>query len=140
MRTRRTKGTTRLQARRIALDFGIGFVLFVCFSALVAGEFERAPLSGVLTGEWARNAGVIGTVAADVVTVSLAMEPHADAAGTVKSLLPVPSTSGNPFLTGLSAPVAMAMLAAVFSALFAFNLAFFRHLARRATCRHPALR
>lgn len=140
MRTRRTQGLPQIRPRRIMLDFLIGLALFAGFTALIVGDQDNRAFGDLIGGEWTLDSIVIGAVAADVVTVSLTSAPHMDAAQAVKSLLPAPSAPESSFLTGISAPVGMAMLAAVFSALFAFNLAFVRHLTRRALCRHPALR
>lgn len=137
-RTRRAHQAARPLTMRTVFDLLIGFALFTGFSALFVDTAGLVSTS--IHSDWARHAGVIGAVAADIIAISTGHAPAGQNAEAVNALMLVPASPRSSFLAGLSAPFAMAMLAAVFSALVAFNLAFFRHLARQATCRHPALR
>lgn len=105
-------------------DALIGLVLFLTF-ALAISAYERTSvathrLSDLLTAS---------SSAGDLLKFSLDDSPLI-AAAVVATAVPVPHTGVENRLPRTSGPVAFALLAGIFSALVAFNLAFLRHLHR----------
>ncbi len=110
-------------ALRTAGDVLIGIVLFVGF-ILTAGAYERSASATHHLGQLS-----ISSSAGDLLKFSLDDSPLM-AAAVVATAVPVPQAEAVSALTRTSPETAFALLAAIFSALVAFNLAFFRHLCR----------
>lgn len=116
-------GPLRLILRTTA-DVCIGLILFLTF-ALALGAYERNAaathrLSGLLS---------ISSSAGDLLKFSLDDSPLI-AAAVVASAVPVPQTGAFAVVHRPSDAASMLLLAAIFSGIVAFNLAFFRHLHR----------
>lgn len=110
-------------------DFLFGLVLFAGLSLAVV--FDQ----GSNLGERFASGLTPSALAGDLTVSSLSAQTHADAAAAVKTALPMTLSTGDAVLTRTSPQLAMVLLAAVFSALVAFNFAFFRHLKRRFSWR-----
>jgi hypothetical protein len=113
----------RLTVRATA-DVLIGLALFVAF-AYAIGAHERTSLAK-------HNLGDILTVsssAGDLLKFSLDDSPLI-AAAVVATAVPVPHSGAVTALPHTTRETALMLLAAIFSALVALNLAFFRHLRR----------
>ena len=110
---------------RTAADALIGLILFVAF-ALAIGAYERTSaathrLGGLLS---------VSSSAGDLLKFSLDDSPLI-AAAVVATAVPVPHRSAVSRLRHTTQQDgAIVLLAGIFSALVAFNLAFFRHLRR----------
>ena len=109
---------------RIAADALIGLVLFVAF-AFAVGAYESHStathrLGGILS---------VSSSAGDLLKFSIDDSPLI-AAAVVATAVPVPHTGGVSLPRQPTRQTAFLLLAGVFSALVAFNLAFFRHLRR----------
>jgi hypothetical protein len=109
---------------RIAADALIGLVLFVAF-AFAVGAYESHStathrLGGILS---------MSSSASDLLKFSLDDSPLI-AAAVVATAVPVPHTATATGLRSTTRDTAYMLLAGIFSALVAFNLAFFRHLRR----------
>jgi hypothetical protein len=109
---------------RIAADALIGLVLFVAF-AFAVGAYESHStathrLGGILS---------MSSSAGDLLKFSLDDSPLI-AAAVVATAVPVPHTATITGLHSTRRDTAYVLLAGIFSALVAFNLAFFRHLRR----------
>jgi hypothetical protein len=116
-------GPLRLILRTTA-DVCIGLILFLTF-ALALGAYERNAaathrLGGLLS---------ISSSAGDLLKFSLDDSPLI-AAAVVASAVPVPQNGALAAPRRPSDASAMLLLAAIFSGIVAFNLAFFRHLHR----------
>ena len=113
----------RLTVRATA-DVLIGLALFVAF-AYAIGAHERTSLAkhhlvDILT---------VSSSAGDFLKFSLDDSPLI-AAAVVATAVPVPSSGAPMALPHTTRQTALMLLAAIFSALVALNLAFFRHLRR----------
>lgn len=116
----KTRAVTTKPVHRVAVDAGLGLVLFVAFAMGLLG----APnFSDVLTGGQARAADLARVAAFTGPTLPSAIEPAA-----ARPAILLSARSGP--VQGTSSTSAIALLAGVFAGLFAFNLAFFRHLRR----------
>jgi len=109
---------------RTAADALIGLVLFLVF-AFAIGAYERASvathrLGGILS---------VSSSAGDLLKFSLDDSPLI-AAAVVATAVPVPRLGAISGLRSTTRDTAYMLLAGIFSALVAFNLAFFRHLHR----------
>ena len=109
---------------RIAADALIGLVLFVAF-AFAVGAYESHSLATHRLG------GILSmsSSAGDLLKFSLDDSPLI-AAAVVATAVPVPHTATATGLHSTTRDTAYMLLAGIFSALVAFNLAFFRHLRR----------
>jgi len=108
----------------IGADVAIGLGLFCLIVGLVGTErvtAPAAPFSDLLA---------ISVNAAEITKLPGESEAIARAAGLVKSAVPV-TTESSSLIRFTDQKTAMWMLAAIFSAVFAFNLAFLRHLRRQ---------
>ncbi len=109
---------------RTAADALIGLVLFLVF-AFAIGAYERTSvathrLGGILS---------VSSSAGSLLKFSLDDSPLI-AAAVVATAVPVPRSGAIPSLRSTTRDTAYMLLAGIFSALVAFNLAFFRHLHR----------
>ncbi len=109
---------------RTAADALIGLVLFLAF-AFAVGAYESHSsaahrLGGILS---------VSSSAGDLLKFSLDDSPLI-AAAVVATAIPVPHSAAVSGLRSTSRDTAYVLLAGIFSALVAFNLAFFRHLRR----------
>lgn len=107
---------------RTAADALIGLVLFVAF-AFAVGAYESH------SSATHRLSGILSVSAGDLLKFSLDDSPLI-AAAVVATAVPVPHSAGVSGLRSTSRDTAYVLLAGIFSALVAFNLAFFRHLRR----------
>jgi hypothetical protein len=111
---------------RTAGDAFIGLVLFLTF-ALAISAYERTSVATHRLGDIL----AVSSSAGELLKFSLDDSPLI-AAAVVATAVPVPrsgTAARLPRTTG-TGPAAFLLLAGVFSALVAFNLAFFRHLRR----------
>lgn len=118
-----TSGPLRLVLRTGA-DVTLGLILFAIF-ALALGAFERTQvathrLGGILS---------VSSSAGDLLKFSIDDSPLI-AAAVVATAVPVPHTGAVSLPHQTTRQTAFVLLAGIFSALVAFNLAFFRHLRR----------
>lgn len=107
---------------RTGVDFCIGLVVFGAFAlAMNSGTGSASPsqFNDLLS---------ISANAAELTTAPDNSKAVAEAAQMVKSVVPVPLSSADSVFRNTTGPSAMWMLGLVFAMLFAFNLAFFRHL------------
>jgi hypothetical protein len=112
---------------RTAADVLIGLVLFVTFSTAI-GAFERASAAKHRLGDLL----AVSSGAGDLLKLSLDDTPLL-AAAVVATAVPVQHRSVENHLSHMHSShrdAAYVLLASIFSALVAFNLAFFRHLRR----------
>jgi len=116
-------GPLRFLLRTLA-DALIGLVLFVAFACAVGAYESHSPathrLGGILS---------VSSSAGDLLKFSIDDSPLI-AAAVVATAVPVPHSSPVTGLRNTTRDTAYVLLAAIFSALVAFNLAFFRHLRR----------
>lgn len=105
--------------RRAVIDAGLGLGLFLALAVglLGASGLGLTAASQASAAEMARVAAFTGPLATNSAIETAAAKPAI--------LVSQPSTGTDADRTG-----AMVLLAAVFAALFSFNLAFFRHLRR----------
>jgi hypothetical protein len=108
--------------RRILADACIGLVLFLTL-ALAHGAYERAAVVTHRLGDIL----AVSSSAGDLLKFPLNDSPLI-AAAVVATAIPVPRSG--PKQHHPSRHTALLLLAAMFSGLVAFNLAFFRHLRR----------
>jgi hypothetical protein len=109
---------------RTAADVTLGLILFVIF-ALAVGAFQRTHvathrLGGLLS---------VSSSAGDLLKFSIDDSPLI-AAAVVATAVPVPHDGVPSLPRQTPREAAFLLLAGIFSALVAFNLAFFRHLRR----------
>jgi hypothetical protein len=109
---------------RIARDAFFGLVLFATF-ALAVNAYDRTSaathrLTDILS---------VSSSAGDLLKFSLEDNPLI-AAAVVATAVPAPQTAMTATMPKTSRHTAFFLLAGIFSALVAFNLAFFRHLRR----------
>jgi hypothetical protein len=116
-------GPLRL-ALRTAADVALGLVLFAVF-ALALGAFERTQVATHRLGSILS----VSSSAGDLIKFSIDDSPLI-AAAVVATAVPVPHTAAVSLPGQPTRQAAFLLLAGVFSALVAFNLAFFRHLRR----------
>jgi hypothetical protein len=109
---------------RAAADALIGLALFVAF-AYAIGAHERTSLARHHLGDIL----TVSSSAGDLLKFSLDDSPLI-AAAVVATAVPVPHSGAHPALPHTTRETALMLLAAIFSALVALNLAFFRHLRR----------
>jgi len=109
---------------RTAGDAFIGLVLFMTF-ALAISAYERTSVATHRLGDIL----AVSSSAGELLTFSLDDSPLI-AAAVVATAVPVPHSGTAGRLPRTTGPAAFLLLAGVFSALVAFNLAFFRHLRR----------
>jgi hypothetical protein len=109
---------------RTAGDAFIGLVLFLTF-ALAISAYERSSVATHRLGDIL----AVSSSAGDLLKFSLDDSPLI-AAAVVATAVPVPHTGAMSRLPRTSAPTAFLLLGGIFSALVAFNLAFFRRLLR----------
>lgn len=109
---------------RTVADALFGLVLFVAF-AFAVGAYESRSLATHRLG------GILSmsSSAGDLLKFSLDDSPLI-AAAVVATAVPVPHTATATGLRSTTRDTAYVLLAGIFSALVAFNLAFFRHLRR----------
>jgi hypothetical protein len=108
---------TQRPMRRAAADVVLGLALFLAFAfGLIGARLDDASHGQANAAELARVAAFTGPMGAKSATVTVAAKPA------------ILLTTGTPAASGQTS--AMLLLAAVFAVLFAFNLAFFRHLRR----------
>ncbi|MGQ0671921.1 MAG: hypothetical protein ACT4N2_03445 [Hyphomicrobium sp.] len=116
----KTRAATAKPVHRVAADAGLGLVLFVAFAI---GLLGAPSFSDMLTGGQARAADLARVAAFTGPTLPSAIEPAA-----VRPAILISTRGG--LQAQSSSTSAIALLAGVFAVLFAFNLAFFRHLRR----------
>jgi hypothetical protein len=109
---------------RTAGDALIGLVLFLTF-ALAISAYERTSVATHRLGDIL----AVSSSAGDLLKFSLEDSPLI-AAAVVATAIPVPHSGAASRLPRTTGPTAFLLLAGIFSALVAFNLAFFRHLRR----------
>lgn len=109
---------------RTATDALIGLVLFLAF-AFVVSAYERTSVATHRLGDIL----AVSASAGDLLKFTLDDSPLI-AAAVVATAVPVPDAGAASGLHSPSKETAFLLLAAIFSALVAFNLAFFRHLRR----------
>ena len=109
---------------RAAADVLIGLALFLAF-AYAIGIHERTSLANHHLGDIL----TVSSSAGDLLKFSLDDSPLI-AAAVVATVVPVPHSGAEPALPHTTRQTAFMLLAAIFSALVALNLAFFRHLRR----------
>jgi hypothetical protein len=109
---------------RTTVDALIGLVLFLTF-AFAISTYERS--NGV--SHHLGDLLAVSTSAGDLIKFSLDDSPLI-AAAVVATVVPVPHTGAISGLQHTTKETAFALLAGIFSALVALNLAFFRHLRR----------
>ena len=107
---------------RTLTDALIGLVLFVAFACAVGAYESRSPATH-------RLGDILSVSAGDLLKFSLDDSPLI-AAAVVATAVPVPHSGPVSGLRNTPRDTAYVLLAAIFSALVAFNLAFFRHLRR----------
>jgi site-specific recombinase len=118
-----TSGPLRF-AIRTAADALIGLVLFLAF-AFAIGAYERTSVVTHRLGDILAASSSAG----DLLKFSLDDSPVIVAA-VVATAVPVPQSGAVSGLRHTTRQTAFVLLAGIFSALVAFNLAFFRHLRR----------
>jgi hypothetical protein len=116
-------GPFRMVLRTVA-DALIGLVLFVTF-AFAIGAYERTSVATYRLGDIL----AVSSSAGDLLKFSLQDSPVI-AAAVVATAVPVPHSGAMVGLPRTPGHMAFFLLAGIFSALVAFNLAFFRHLRR----------
>jgi len=116
-------GPVRLVLRTVA-DALIGLALFVTF-AFAISAYERTAVATHRLGDIL----AVSSSAGDLLKFSLDDSPLI-AAAVVATAVPVPHSGGNSGLPRTPRETSYLLLAGIFSALVAFNLAFFRHLRR----------
>lgn len=116
-------GPFRMVLRTVA-DALIGLVLFVTF-AFAIGTYERTSVATQRLGDIL----AVSSNAGDLLKFSLQDSPLI-AAAVVATAVPVPHSGAMSGLPRTTGHMAFLLLAGIFSALVAFNLAFFRHLRR----------
>ncbi len=109
---------------RTAADVLVGLVLFVAFAVAVAALESHSSATHRLGGILA-----VSSSAGDLLKLSLDDSPLI-AAAVVATAVPVPQSAAVSGLRNTPRDTAYVLLAGIFSALVAFNLAFFRHLRR----------
>ncbi len=109
---------------RTSADAMIGLVLFLTF-ALAISAYERTSVATHRLGDILS----VSSNAGDLLKFSLDGSPLI-AAAVVATAVPVPHSGSEDRLPRISGATAFLLLAGIFSALVAFNLAFFRHLRR----------
>ena len=116
-------GPLRL-ALRTAADVCIGLILFVSFALAISAHQRTSAATHRLGGLLS-----ISSSAGELLKFSIDDSPLI-AAAVVATAVPVPHSSPVTGLRNTTRDTAYVLLAAIFSALVAFNLAFFRHLRR----------
>ncbi len=117
-----TKASLPKLVLRTGADFCIGLIVFGAFAlAMNSGTGSASPsqFNDLLS---------ISANAAELTTAPDNSKAVVEAAQMVKSAVPVPLSSADSVFRNTTGPSAMWMLGLVFAMLFAFNLAFFRHL------------
>jgi hypothetical protein len=109
---------------RATADVLIGLALFLAF-AYAIGANERTSLAKHHLGDIL----TVSSSAGDLFKFSLDDSPLI-AAAVVATAVPVPRSGAEPAMPHTTRQTALMLLAAIFSALVALNLAFFRHLRR----------
>lgn len=109
---------------RTAADAMIGLVLFLTF-ALAVTAYERSSVVTHRLGDIL----AVSSSAGELLKFQLDDSPLI-AAAVVATAVPVPHAGSMSRLPQPSGQAAFLLLAGIFSALVAFNLAFFRHLRR----------
>jgi len=109
---------------RFAVDALIGLVLFLAFAFAVGAYESHATATHRLGGILSMSSS-----AGDLLKFSLDDSPLL-AAAVVATAVPVPHTDTISGAHATTRDTAYLLLAGIFSALVAFNLAFFRHLRR----------
>ena len=109
---------------RTAGDAMLGLVLFLMF-ALAISAYERTSIATHRLGDIL----AVSSSAGDLLKFSLDGSPLI-AAAVVATAVPVPHSGAENRLPRTNGATAFLLLAGIFSALVAFNLAFFRHLRR----------
>lgn len=109
---------------RTLADALIGLVLFVAFAFAIGCYESHSPATHRLGGILSMSSS-----AGDLLKFSLDDSPLI-AAAVVATAVPVPHAAAGTGLRNTTRDTAYVLLAAIFSALVAFNLAFFRHLRR----------
>jgi hypothetical protein len=116
---------------RTGADALIGLVLFATF-AFAIGAYERSSVATHRLGDIlavSSSSLVVSSSAGDLLKFSLQDSPLI-AAAVVATAVPVPHSGAMGGLHRTTGHMAFLLLAGIFSALVAFNLAFFRHLRR----------
>lgn len=109
---------------RTVADALFGLVLFLAFAFAVGAYESHSPATHRLGGILSMSSS-----AGDLLKFSLDDSPLI-AAAIVATAVPVPHSATVSGLRSTTRDTAYVLLAAIFSALVAFNLAFFRHLRR----------
>lgn len=109
---------------RTARDALIGLVLFLTFALAISAYDRTSVATHRLTDILA-----VSSNAGDLLKFSLQDSPLI-AAAVVATAVPAPRSGASVALPRTSRHTAFLLLAGIFSALVAFNLAFFRHLRR----------
>jgi hypothetical protein len=109
--------TVKGAARRIAVDAMLGLGLFIVFSMLLAGVPRLRDIAAIPA-----HAGELAKAAAHTVAVA---PPAVSETRATQVMYMVQVQASQP-----SRWAGVAVLGLVFTALFTFNLAFFRHLSR----------
>jgi hypothetical protein len=118
-----TTGPARMVVRAVA-DALIGLALFLTF-AFAIGAYERTSVATHHLGDIL----AVSSSAGDLLKFSLDDSPLI-AAAVVATAVPVPHSGAPTGVPHTTKETAFVLLAAIFSALVALNLAFFRHLRR----------
>lgn len=120
--------------RRTALDVGIGLAIFTLLAFAIS--FDKSAVNPPAFSDLLS----ISANAAELTTATDKTDALAEAAYIVKAAVPVPPTASDGVFRNTTGATAMTLMAAIFSLLFAFNVAFFRHLrsqyAAKARFRH----
>ncbi|MGZ5823318.1 MAG: hypothetical protein ACXWJ2_05185 [Hyphomicrobium sp.] len=109
---------------RTVADALFGLVLFLAFAFAVGAYESHSPATHRLGGILSMSSS-----AGDLLKFSLDDSPLI-AAAVVATAVPVPHSATVSGLRSTTRDTAYVLLAVIFSALVAFNLAFFRHLRR----------
>ena len=109
---------------RTAGDAFVGLALFLTF-ALAISAYERTSVATHRLGDIL----AVSSSAGELLKFSLDDNPLI-AAAVVATAVPVPHSGSANRLPRTTGPTAFLLLGGIFSALVAFNLAFFRHLRR----------
>ena len=108
----------------VVADAAFGLGIFVVLAGLFAGGDDAAAGPAVISGILAAGENARSFVA------GVALDPATAATSLVTAVLPSEAAIAEKILKNTSHLTAFLTLAAAFAALFAGNLAFFRHLRR----------
>jgi len=116
------RGSVYRTIRRSALDAGIGLAIFLALAAAIT--FEKSSVAPPQFSDLISMSANAAEFAQAPGNEGVAEK----AAGIVKSAVPIPPSPADGVFRNTTGTTAMALMAGIFSLLFAFNVAFFRHL------------